>query len=85
MRIFWYSEHCQLTEWTEKWAWSNKVQGVQCGLGVKTREVNVTANHGGDSCEKRYRCSGDACTKKTKRKPCPSMYQMHCGWNIMIC
>ena len=83
-KLFFYSEHCQLTEWTGEWVWSKEVAGIKCGVGTKTREVSVTAKHYGDSCEKRYSCSGDACTTKTETKDCPGMYRLHCGWILLL-
>ena len=83
MQIVFFSEHCQLTEWTDL-VWSKEVAGQKCGVGTKTRKVSVTAKHYGDSCDKRYGCSGDACTTATETKDCPGMYRLHCGWILLL-
>jgi len=45
-------EHCQLDEGWEGWIWEDEEK--KCGVRRRTRKVKVEAQHGGDSCEKKY-------------------------------
>ena len=69
-------EHCQLNDWPTEWEWSKEVAGLKCGNGVKNRTAQVTAKHGGQSCEERYGCENEACYTKTVTKPCPGMFEV---------
>ena len=54
-----------------------EVSGVECGNSVKNLTLQLMANHGGESCEKRYSCENDACYTKTTTKPGSGMFKVY--------
>lgn len=67
-------EHCQLNDWTD-WTFSNEVEGVKCGEGVKKRTFKAEVKHGGKSCQEVYSCTSN-CYEEKKTVPCPVLLRV---------